>query len=175
MQPSKTQSIGLGAIVGGVLGLLVGIMVILIPNLSSVLGIVGCLLVPMAGAFAAVWHFTNTHQTKLSAGEGAGLGAAALAVGSLISSGITLLLQSVGVLPNQQELMKRQMELAEAQWRAQGLSDSQIEQARQTTESMTGMFSNPILGLIAGLAINAVVGAILGAVAAALFKPKQTV
>ncbi|WP_420457306.1 hypothetical protein [Rubrivirga sp.] len=159
--PSKTPSIVLGAAVYAVAGLIIGFIAINTGQTGQYLVGVLCCLAALAGPAVAVWHYTSTNGLTIPAGTGAGLGAAAVALGGLVSYGITRLLQAVGAYPSNAELLERQRD----QLIAQGMEPEAIEQAMQMGEMFQG-----IGGAIVNLVIAALIGAIGGAVAASIFK-----
>ena len=152
--PSKTPSILIGAAVYVALSLLVAFL-----QLTGILaGALGCLIIFSAG-LVAVWHYTSTHHLTIAAGQGAGMGALAGLAGALVGGVIGLALISVGILPDQIELARRQLE-------AQGLSGADMEQALAMAET----FSNPVIGLAISAVVGALFGAASGALGAVLFK-----
>lgn len=159
--PKKTPSILLGAVAYAVAALITGFVTINGGQSAQYLTMVLCCVSALLGPAVAVWHYTTTHNVTVPAGTGAGLGAAAVVVGGLISYGITLLLQTIGIYPSNDELMERQRD----QLLAQGLEPEQIDGAMQMAE----MFSGP-LGIVLNIIVAAVIGAIGGAIAASIFK-----
>ncbi|WP_412063146.1 hypothetical protein [Rubrivirga sp. IMCC45206] len=160
MQP-KAPSIVLGAAVYAVAALIVGFFAINASGSAQYLTGVLCCLAAIAGPAVAVWHYTSTHHVTVPAGTGAGLGAAAIVIGGLVSYGITKVLQAVNVYPSDAEMMDRQRD----QLIAQGLEPEMVEQSMQMGEMMQG-----IGGALINLVIAAIIGAIAGAVAASVFK-----
>lgn len=159
--PSKTQSILLGAGVYAVAGLITAFIAVNGGTAGGYLAGVLCCLTALIGPFIAVWHYTSTNRLTIPAGTGAGIGAAAVVIGGVISYGITLVLQAISVYPSDAELMDRQRE----QLLAQGLEPEAIESAMQMGEMFSG-----IAGAAINLVIAAVIGAIAGAIAASVFK-----
>jgi len=84
--PDKKQSILLGSLITGLLS-------------TSYLGFINvlCCLGVIAGAMAAVWHYTSTNELTLKTGEGAGMGALTGLVGYIVGTLLTLLLMSMGI------------------------------------------------------------------------------
>jgi hypothetical protein len=161
--PSKLPSIVVGAAVALILGLLIqslGPASVDNTALGIIVGCVGCLSSVIAGV-VAVWHYTNTNALTVSPGSGAGMGGAAAILGGLVAYLIALLLQSIGVLPTQEELAAMQLDAL----RDRGMSESEIEAAEQ----FAGFGQGPIAILI-GLVLGAILGAIGGAIGAAVFK-----
>ena len=159
--PSKTQSILLGAAVYTVASLITGFIAIQGGGASSYLTSALCCVSALIGPFVAVWHYTSTNNLTVPAGTGAGLGAAAIVAGGVVSYLITLLLQAVGVYPSQEDMVEMQRD----QMAAQGMEPEQIEQAM----GMVEMFSGP-LGILVNLVVAAVIGAVAGAIAASVLK-----
>ena len=155
---AKLPSILIGGLVYAVLGLIGGFLASAGGGMQYAGGAIGCLAV-LIGAAVAVWHYTSTNALTLSAGQGAGLGAMAGAVGSIVSWAGQLGLVAAGIMPDP-------VDTARAQLVAQGMTPEQIDQAM----GMAEMFSNPLIGLVVGLAIGALLGAIGGAIGAAIFK-----
>ncbi len=159
--PSKTPSIALGAAVYAVAGLIMGFIAINTGQAGQYLVSVLCCLAALAGPAVAVWHYTSTNHLTIPAGQGAGLGAAAVAIGGLVSYGITRLLQAVGAYPSAAEMLERQRD----QLVAQGMDPEAIAQAMQMGELFQG-----VGGALVQIVVVALIGAIGGAVAASIFK-----
>ncbi|MGB3543147.1 hypothetical protein [Rubrivirga sp.] len=159
--PSKIPSITLGAAVYTVAALFTGFVTIQGGTSAQYVTTLLCCVSALLGPAVAVWHYTTTHKLTLAAGPGAGLGAAAVVAGGLISYVITLGLQALGFYPSNAEMIDRQRD----QLLAQGLEPDQVEGALQMAE----MFSGP-LGVVVNVIVAAVIGAIGGAIAAAIFK-----
>jgi hypothetical protein len=159
--PSKSQSILLGAAVYTVAALITGFVAINGGTVGGYLASALCCVSALLGPFVAVWHYTSTNRLTIPAGTGAGMGAAAIALGGIVSYLITLLLQAVNVYPSNAEMMERQRE----QLVAQGLEPEQIEQAMQMGEMFQG-----VAGAAINLVIAALIGAVAGAIAASVFK-----
>ena len=85
----------------------------------------------------------------------------AVALGGLVSYGITRLLQAVGAYPSDAELLERQR----SQLIAQGLEPEAVAQAMQMGEMFQG-----VGGALINLVVAALIGAIGGAIAASIFK-----
>lgn len=158
---SKMQSALLGALVFAVLGTLVAIMTVGDTSMQIVATISNC-LVAIIAPLVAVWHYTSTNALTIPAGEGAGLGALASAVGALFGGIIGFLLQGIGLLPTTEEVIELQRE----QMLSQGMSAEQIDQ----TMGMMSTFSNPFIAILIGVVIGAIIGAIAGAISALIFK-----
>lgn len=153
--PTKWTSI----IVGGLTYALLGLLIQFLFQAGGVAaGALSCLVILSAG-LVAVWHYTSTHGLTIPAGQGAGIGAAAGAVGALVAGILGQLFISLGVLPDPIEAARRNLE-------SQGLTQEQIDQGLAFAEN----FSNPIIGIIIGLALAAIIGAISGAIGAVVFK-----
>ena len=163
--PSKVQSIALGAAVTAVIGI---VQLLLTPALGTgaaaqSLPAVLCCVTAIFGAGAAVWHYASTYNLTIPAGTGAGMGAAALAAGSVVSYLIGLVLRAAGLTPSEEELLERAREAALAQ--NPELSPEQLDQIMGMSEMFTG-----VVGFLVGMVVLVVVGAIIGAVAASIFK-----
>lgn len=162
--PSKGQSILLGAFVAVALTLVQLFLVMSGGGTGTqILQSAICCLTAIAGAGVAVWHYTTTYELTIPAGTGAGLGAAATSLGYAIAYVIGLLLQAVGVMPSDEELMERAREQALQQ--NPELSAEQLDQIMGFAESMSGT-----VGALINLVVLAIVGAIVGAIAASIFK-----
>ena len=159
--PSKTQSILLGAAVAAVLSLVQVFVATQGGTTGQYLSSVFCCLVAVAGAGTAVWHYATTNRLTLPAGTGAGLGAAAAALGGLIAFAIGRVLQAIGVFPSDAETLEQ----ARQQLADQGMDPAMIDSSMQMAESMSG-----VVGGVINLVILAVLGAIVGAIAASVFK-----
>ena len=164
MTPSKTPSIAVGVAVYVVLGLISAFIMFNGGTGAQMLGSVFGCLVMLTVPVVAVWHYASSNALTLSAGQGAGLGALATAVGVVISGLISLGLQAVGAFPSNEEIMDRQRD----QLIAQG--NMSPEDVDQMMGFFGGMADNPLLSLGSNALIGAVVGAIAGAIAAAVFK-----
>lgn len=176
--PSKFPSILNGAIVSALLGIVMSIPTMLFmrdlsPNVLSGIGLLNCLIVPLAGAFTAVWHYNRVQNGASAAGEGAAIGAGALALGSLFSSALSFVFQMAGLFPSNEEMKRMGEDMQRDLLGKQGMDAEQIEQAIQSSQQFD-FFSNPVLQVVIGVMVMGVVGAIMGAVAAALvFKSKE--
>lgn len=175
MEKLKNESVWMGALIAGALALLAGLLVIYVQNqiVQGVSGILTCCGIPFIGAFITIWHYSNAHGTKLNAGDGAGLGALALSFGAIISGVLSWVLQTLGLTPSQQELLAMQKTQMTAQWRAQGMSDEQIDTMVQQTEKWTTMLGHPLIAMLSSVVVFAIMGAICGAIVAAIYKPKS--
>jgi len=154
--PPRMPSIGLAAAVYVVLGLILSLFVQpgASPVMGMVMGLVGCLVMIGVGMLA-VWHYTTNHALTVPGGTGAGMGAAAVALGVLIGAVVSYLLVTAGVIPDPQLAAIAELE-------RQGMPDDQIE--------MVVRFSNPLISTSIGLVVGALMGAIGGAIGAAVFK-----
>ncbi len=88
--PSKRQSIILGGLVAGLLS-------------TSYLGLINilCCAGVIIGALVAVWHYTDSNELTISAGQGAVLGLLTALVGSVISLVLNYIVISFGVRSDQ--------------------------------------------------------------------------
>lgn len=152
----KSQSILLAALVYAVLSVLLSF--VFRPGAGGAAGmlgtVLGCVVLLGVGALA-VWHYTTTNNVTVPGGAGAGMGAAAGAIGAIAAGIISLVLVSIGVMPDPMELMI-------AEFERQGMTDDQID--------MMTAFSNPLITFGTGAIIGAIAGAIGGAIGAAMFK-----
>ncbi|HYE96741.1 MAG TPA: DUF4199 family protein [Rubricoccaceae bacterium] len=159
--PNKFPSVLLGALVSIVLSLLIQFLSANSPG-NPVMGILACLLI-FVGPLVAVWHYTNTHNLTLKAGQGAGIGALTGVIAGIIGGIIGYALLAAGVFPDP-------MEAARVQLEQQGMSEEEIEQAMSIAQT----FSNPAVTVVLGVVMGAIVGAIGGVIGAALFKKGGT-
>lgn len=167
MNPSKQSSIIFGVVVAALLGAISSLIATQLVG-STFASLIPC-LIAIIPAFIAVWHYTNTHQISISAGEGASLGAMVMVIGSILSGLLNLGLQAIGLTPTQAEIKALAEATVEKQWKDQGLSPEQIQQSKEMMSSMDWIY-NPLLGIISGIVIGLVIGAICGAIAATIFK-----
>ncbi|HCR49985.1 MAG TPA: hypothetical protein DIW24_10165 [Bacteroidetes bacterium] len=176
--PSKFPSILNGAIVSALLGIVMSIPTMLFmrdlsPFALSGLGLLNCLILPLAGAFTAVWHYNRVQNGQSAAGEGAALGAGALALGSLFSSALSFIFQMTGLFPSNEEIKQISEDMQRNLLGKQGMDAEQIEQAIQSSQQFN-FLSNPVVQIVVGVVMMGVVGAIMGAIAAALvFRSKE--
>lgn len=159
--PSKNPSVLLGAAVYAVASLITGFVALNGGQTGQYLVSVLCCLFALLGPGVAVWHYTSTNGLTVPAGVGAGMGAAAVFLGGLVSYGISRVLQAVNVYPSDAEMLERQRD----QLIAQGMEPEAIESAMQMGEMFQG-----VGGALINLVIVAVIGAIGGAIAASVFK-----
>lgn len=154
--PDKKQSILLGGLIAGLLS-------------TSYLGFINvlCCLGVIAGALAAVWHYTSTNELTLKTGEGAGMGAIVGIVGYFIGNILTLVLMSAGI----------RHDLAINQYMMDSFGDSMPpEQYDMMMAQMEKPFTvggwlaeNGLMLVIGALAVVAM-GSIGGALGAKMFK-----
>lgn len=159
--PSKVPSIALGGAVYAVAALFTGYVTLQGGTSAQYVTLLLCCVSALLGPAVAVWHYTTSYGITVQAGPGAGMGAAAVVAGGLVSYVVTLALQASGIYPSDAEIMERQRE----QLLAQGLDPAQIDQALQMGE----MLSGPI-GVAVNVIVAAVIGAVGGAIAASIFK-----
>jgi hypothetical protein len=150
--PDSKQSILLGALVAGLLS----------TSYLSYINILCCLGV-IAGALAAVWHYTDTNELTIPTGKGAGLGTMAALGGTLIALVLNLVLIQVGI----------RHDLAIVEFMVNSFGDSmppeQIEEMERQLEAPFEVGPYLLNGVF-GLAISAAFGAIGGSIGAKLFK-----
>ena len=160
--PTKLPSIVIGAAVYTVLAVILSFLALSGGMTASIVGSCGLCLTALVGPLVAVWHYTTTHSLTIPAGTGAGIGAGAGALGAILGGIVSLLLQTVGVLPDSAEQLEQQRRtMLDA-----GMDPAQVDQQLELAAS----FSNPVIGLVLGIVIGAVVGAIAGAIGASVFK-----
>jgi len=146
----KQRSMILGGLVVGVLS-------------TSYLGIINiaCCAGVIIGAMVSVWHFTDTQQLTIEAGDGALIGAGAGAIGALVAVVLDVsLVQPLGL-----GLEQAMMDFL------QGVDLP--EETRQQFEAQAQQGTSPSqigISLVFGLIINAIFGAIGGAIGAAVFQ-----
>lgn len=130
---------------------------------TSYLGLinVACCAGVILGAIVSVWHYTNDQGVTIEAGDGALMGAAAGAIGAILSTILTLaIIQPLG-LGLDQVMMDfiQEMDLP-AETR------EQIEMQSEQGSSIGGM----VFGAFLNLVLFSIFGAIGGAIGAAIFK-----
>lgn len=153
----KTAAIVVVGSVAGALTALVGD----IPYLGTCLS---CLVALGAGA-GAVWHYTENRSGSVAGTTGASLGAGASAFAAVVSSLLGVVLSAVGLRPSMQERFRQGIE----RMRQQGMSEQQIEMAREMFGSST--FLATTLGCT--LVLYAIFGAIGGAAGASFFGEEE--
>ena len=163
--PSKSQSILLGSFVAVALSL---VQLFLVTSGGGGMGAqmlqtAVCCLIGIGGAGVAVWHYTSENNLTLPAGTGAGIGAAATSLGYVISYVIGMVLQAIGIVPSDAEILETARENALRQ--NPEMSAEQLDQIMGFAENMSG-----VVGGVINLVILAIVGAIVGAIAASVFK-----
>ncbi len=162
--PAKSQSILLGAVVTGVLGVIFS----LAAQQYQWLGFISCCLVPIVGGLLAVWHYTTTHELTIPGGEGAKIGALTALFGNILSSILAVVLSFVGIGHNPFS-SKAAREAALRQLENQNIPPEAYDQALQQIER----FTSPgfiLLFAVIGLIAYALVGAVGGAIGASIFK-----
>ena len=112
--PSKSQSILLGSFVAVALSL---VQLFLVTSGGGGMGAqmlqtAVCCLIGIGGAGVAVWHYTSENNLTLPAGTGAGIGAAATSLGYVISYVIGMVLQAIGIVPSDAEILETARENA---------------------------------------------------------------
>lgn len=163
--PDKTPSVILGALVYVVLGTIISLATPTAAGGQGGLGmLVGCLscLLVMGSGMIAVWHYTNTHQLTLAAGQGVTLGMMSAVLGAITAALIGFLLMTLGLRPGVEEVMD--MTIAELE--QQGMTDAQIDSAI----GITRMMLSPIAMIAMAVISGAIGGAIGGALGAVFFK-----
>ncbi len=152
--PEKTQSILLGGLVVGLLS-------------TSYLGLINmaCCAGVIIGAVVTVWHYTDTYELTIKAGEGASLGAMAAVVGGLIAMVLNFILVKMGIRADQ-AIAEFMLERFRENMPPEQYEEA-IEQLNQPVTIGTYLKSQ---WYGASLIIYAVFGAIGGVIGAALFK-----
>lgn len=150
--PSKQQSIILGGLVAGLLS-------------TSYLGLINmlCCAGVIIGALVAVWHYTDTNELTIKAGQGAVIGLLAALVGWVIALILNFVLIKAGI----------RSDLIFSQFILDRLGDSMPPDAY---DSMIDQMESPItlagyLGnSLMGIPFSLVFGAVGGAIGAVIFK-----
>ncbi len=154
--PDKKQSILLGGLISGLLS-------------TSYLGFINflCCLGVIAGALAAVWHYTSTNELTIKTGEGAGMGALAGLVGYFVGNILTMLLMSMGV---RHDLAANQFVLDRF---GENMPPEQYDMMVAQIEkpfTLVGWVSENMLTLVISALVVVAMGAIGGALGAKMFK-----
>lgn len=155
--PSKQQSIILGGLVAGLLS-------------TSYLSFINflCCAGILAGALVAVWHYTDTNELTLPAGQGAVIGILAALVGWGVSFVLNYVLIQAGI----------RADLTVSQFMLDRFGASMPPEqydaliAQMEEEITVGKY---VLSALPGLALSALFGAIGGAVGAAIFKKGEPI
>jgi hypothetical protein len=150
--PPRSQSVFLGALVGGVLS-------------TSYLGFINvvCCLGVIIGALVSVWHYTTTNRLTIAGGVGAGMGATVGVLAAVISGVLTLFLAPLGL----------DTTAAVTDFMLDTFGDQMDSSQRQQLEDQRDAGTSPgamVLGTVISAIIFAVFGAIGGAIGAAVFK-----
>jgi hypothetical protein len=161
----RMPSVLIGAGLYTVLGLLTAVLAVRGGQAGQMASSALCCLLAIGIPMIAVWHHTSTNRVTISMGAGAGMGALAMLIGGLGSTALQKVLQTVGALPSDAELVER----ARRDLLDSGMDPAAIDQALGMTEMMQGP-----LGIVSSILIVAVVGAIGGLIGAALFKKGNT-
>lgn len=132
---------------------------------TSYLGFINCLCCAgvIAGAMAAVWHYTNTNELTIATGEGAVMGLVAGALGAVVAFFLNYALLQMG-LGAEEAIREVVMNMF-----ADQMSTEQIEEMERQMESGSSFGARAVNGLI-GVVVSAIFGAIGGAIGAAVFK-----
>jgi hypothetical protein len=156
---SRFQSALLAGVAAGVLSSLLSAAQV--PFLTACLS---CIIIIGSGALA-VWHYTNTYDTSVTPGQGAGMGAIAGAVAAVVAGLLALLLIAFGVLPGMGESLREGFQQG-----AGGLDPDQEEALIGFFESPIGIF---VVTVVSAL-FYAVIAAIGGAIGANVFRGQAT-
>lgn len=153
--PSKLQSIVLGAIVVTVLS-------------TSYLGFINflCCAGVIIGALVTVWHYTSTHGVSVPPGQGAVMGLAAAALGAFLAIFTNYLMILLDV---RHDLFFTDMMLDAFGDQMPPAQRDELEAARDVEPTLSGQFTNGLIGMV----ISAIFGAIGGAIGASIFKSKD--
>ncbi len=162
--PSKNQSILLGGLVVGLLS-------------TSYLGLINmaCCAGVLIGSVVAVWHYTDTNNVTLPAGQGASIGAMAAVVGGLIAFVLNFILMKMGIRADQVVA-----EFILDRFRENMPAEQYEEAMAKLNEPVTISTYLKSQWYGANLIVYAIFGAIGGAIGAALFKkggetPEETI
>ncbi|GMQ82555.1 MAG: hypothetical protein BMS9Abin05_2009 [Rhodothermia bacterium] len=150
--PSKQQSIILGGLVAGLLS-------------TSYLGLINMLLCAgvIIGALVSVWHYTDTNELTIKAGQGAVIGLLAALVGWAVSLVLNYILIKAGV----------RSDLVFSQFILDRFGDSLPEESvDQILEQMKAevTLAKYLTSALWGVFFSVVFGAIGGSIGAVLFK-----
>lgn len=150
--PSKQQSVVLGGVLVGILS-------------TSYLGLINllCCAGVLIGALVAVWHYTSQNELTISAGQGAGIGVMAAALGWAIAFVLNFMLIKAGIRSDQ---AITQIILDKV---GGSMPPEQYDQMIQQMEAEI-TFGKYFLNSLIGLGFSAVFGAIGGAIGGAIFK-----
>jgi len=150
--PSKQQSIILGGLIAGLLS-------------TSYLGLINmlCCAGIIIGALVSVWHYTDTNELTIKAGQGAVIGLLAALVGWAVSLVLNYILIKAGIRSDRDL----------SQFRLDRFGDSMGEEGveriveQMNTEITLGKY---MLSALWGVLLSAIFGAIGGSIGAVLFK-----
>jgi len=150
--PSKQQSIILGGLIAGLLS-------------TSYLGLINmlCCAGIIIGALVSVWHYTDTNELTIKAGQGAVIGLLAALVGWAVSLVLNYILIKAGI----------RSDLVLSQFMLDRFGDSMGEEGveriveQMNTEITLGKY---MLSALWGVLLSAIFGAIGGSIGAVLFK-----
>ena len=150
--PSKQQSIILGGLVAGLLS-------------TSYLGLINmlCCAGVLIGAVVAVWHYTDTNELTITAGQGAVLGLLAALVGWLIALILNYALISMGI----------RSDLVLSQFFLDRFGDSMpAESYDQIVDQMNSPMTlgTYLLSSLWGILFSVIFGAVGGSIGAVIFK-----
>jgi len=150
--PSKQQSIILGGLVAGLLS-------------TSYLGLINmlCCAGVIIGALVAVWHYNDTNQLTISAGQGAVIGLLAALLGWLISLILNFILIKAGI---RSDLVLSQFFLDRFGSNMPPESYDQIVD-QMNAEVTVGLYLKNALW---GVLFSVIFGAVGGAIGAVIFK-----
>ena len=160
-QLTTGQVIKKWGVIYGAIGTVVNVVPMLMELQISWMQIVN-IAIAIAMFILACKEFKTENGGMMSFGEGfkISLGAAAIA-GVMRSVVVYIYIKFIDP-----EYMERMKQILNDTWRAQGMTDEQIE---QSSKFMAGM-SNPEIGLILGIIVVALGGLIWGAIVSAIMK-----
>lgn len=154
--PSKWTSILIGALVAAISAFISTALSNPANPVGSMAGSAICCLGVIGAGLVAVWHYASTHSLTIPGGEGAGMGAAAGAIGALLAGVLGYVLIAAGILPDPEVMMEEMLE-------------TMPEEQREMAERFGGFGTGPV-GWLINAVIFAAIGAIGGVIGASLFK-----
>ena len=138
------------ALIGGAAGAIIAVTFQVLQNtISEFLGIFACLSYILCGLIA-VWHYTNEYSVTLRPPQSIRLGALAGLCGAIVGSFLYILLQSVGVLPSNAEILEEAM----------AVGDANAARIAEFMVSAGGIVVGTVIGTVMGLVGGVIGGAI---------------
>lgn len=164
MEETKDVSVRSVSIKYGVISGLIGIILFIVTDFAGLAGnqALQWVGVPILAAIVFLAHkeFVRDGDGFMSYGQGLGIGTLLSLVSSVLSSVFTFIYTSY-VNPAFIEAIR---EKAEMDMEEQGMSDAQIEQAMQFTESFTSPMALMIFGIIGGVFFGFLISLIVAAI-----------